>query len=380
MSALLLVLLMAQDKPKPDPVLSGRATLLRAAKKPYAAFQGVDAEGRVLLLAEGETEAKAWPLDPDAEVRAHGSWGAVEDLERDARVWAWLRTDRDGKPRSLLLLADEVSEQDIHRVPWTIAALDAEARTIELRRALGKKEETRSLRSALGALPGAVGDAVYVQSVGGELRRAVPPASLAAIRKAQEEKLAGRWRKSGLPGTITSLHPAAGEIEVAIDHEAMRWARALKAGDAVTLPLDKPARALVQEVRPWYEKTRLTLVCPGRELADLAPGRRLRVQAPEPAAELLAKGLPTDAGRPREAAARTEWFLASTYCGCSIAGDGCTGMYYTLAACNTMTCGMPDTVRGFVRPLVAEGKSDAEILEKMEAKFGPAVRQPHLLK
>ena len=72
--------------------------------------------------------------------------------------------------------------------------------------------------------------------------------------------------------------------------------------------------------------------------------------------------------------------LASTYCSCSIAGDVCTGMFYTLAACNTMTCGMPKRVRGFVGPLIEKGLTDREIFEKMEAELGPAIWKPHLLR
>ena len=48
-----------------------RATLLRRALKPWAAFRGVDA-GKIALRVEGETEDRAWPLDPDAEIRVKG--------------------------------------------------------------------------------------------------------------------------------------------------------------------------------------------------------------------------------------------------------------------------------------------------------------------
>jgi cytochrome c-type biogenesis protein CcmH/NrfF len=72
--------------------------------------------------------------------------------------------------------------------------------------------------------------------------------------------------------------------------------------------------------------------------------------------------------------------LASTYCGCSIHGDVCTGMFYTLAACNTMTCGMPNQVRKFVRTLIEKGLSDKEIFERMEKEFGASIWKPHLLR
>lgn len=55
-------------------------------------------------------------------------------------------------------------------------------------------------------------------------------------------------------------------------------------------------------------------------------------------------------------------------------------MVYTLAACNSMKCGMPNRVRGFVRPLVEKGLTDKEILAEMEREFGAAIWRSHLLK
>jgi hypothetical protein len=55
-------------------------------------------------------------------------------------------------------------------------------------------------------------------------------------------------------------------------------------------------------------------------------------------------------------------------------------MFYTLAACNTMKCAMPDHVRGFIRPLLAKGLSDADVLGEMEKEYGAAIWRPHLLR
>jgi len=55
-------------------------------------------------------------------------------------------------------------------------------------------------------------------------------------------------------------------------------------------------------------------------------------------------------------------------------------MFYTLSACNTMKCGMPNRVRNFVTPLLEKGLSDKEVLERMEAEFGPGIWRPHLLR
>lgn len=360
----------------PDSIQKERATLLRAALKPYAAFQGVDRDGRLLLRAEGEKEDKAWPVDPDAEIRVRGTWGALEDLTAGERLWVWIRPDRENKPRSVFMITDELSEQDIHQIPYTLVSADE--KTVVVRRKLdGKKEESRTLRGAASLKPETQ---VYLQTAGEDLVRMVDAEGLAKLKEAQKARLEERWRKAGLPGTVLGLHLLSGEIELSMDHEGMRWARSLKNGDLVTLKLEKPVQAMVQDVRPWYERTRLTLISAGRPLADVASGQRVRLGIPEPAAEALVSRLPTDTGRPREAAARAEWILASTYCACSISGDGCTGMYYTLAACNGMTCGMPKRVRTFVRPLIDKGESDKEVFEKMEAEFGLSIWKPHLLR
>jgi hypothetical protein len=378
-SAILLALLL-QD-PAPDPIAKERTSLLRHSLKPHAAFLGVTSEGRVRLRVEKDAQEKEWPLDPEAEIRVHGTWGAAADLGVGERVWAWVRVDRENKPRAVFMIADEISEQEIHQVPYSVASVDGAARSVVLHRKLdGKSHESRSLRVAAALPLPKEGDAVYVQTSGDELVRMATAETLSALKTAQWARLEARWRKSGLPGTVTGLHLLSGEVEITLDHEAIRWGRSLKAGDKVTLNLDKPVQGSVLEIRPWYERTRVTLVSIGRDLADVTVGRRLRLGVAEPPVELLQSPVPLDAGRPREAAARAEWMLASTYCGCSIRGDVCTGMFYTLAACNTMTCGMPNQVRKFVRPLIEKGMSDREIFERMEKEFGSSIWKPHLLR
>lgn len=358
-------------------VQTERATLLRRALKPFAAFRGAG-DGRLTLRTEGEAEDRAWPLDPDAEIRIRGYWGSVEDLAPGERVWVWIRVGAENKPRSVFMVADEISEQDIHQVPYALTAVDAGRRTIEIRRKLdGKTETVRELRVPASLELPKAGATVYVQTAGNELVRAVDAAGLAALKERARARLEERRATTGLPGTVTGLHRLSGEIEVALDHEAIRWGRAFKPGDKATLLLDPPLPVLVQEIRPWYERTRLTLVSNGRDLADVEPGRRVGVLPPPGG---MSGRFPPDAERSREPAARAEWMLASTYCACSIAGDVCTGMFYTLAACNTMTCGMPKRVRGFVAPLIEKGLTDRDILERMEGEFGPAIWKPHLLR
>ena len=381
MTAAFLLLVLMQDKPAPDPIAKDRTSLLRHSLKPHAAFLGVDKEGRLRLRVENEAQEKEWPLDPDAEIRVNGFWGGADDLAPGERIWAWVRVDRENKPRAVYMIADEISEQDIHQVPYVVASADAAGRTVAVRRKLdGKNEQSRTLKVAAALAMPKEGEELYLQTAGEELVRVASTESLGSLKEAQRRKLEERWRKSGLPGTITGLHLLSGELEVTLDHEAIRWGRSLKAGDKVSLNLEKPVAASVLETRPWYERTRVTLVSIGRDLADVTVGKRVRLSIEAPSAELLQSPIPLDAGRPREPAARAEWILASTYCGCSIHGDVCTGMFYTLAACNTMTCNMPNQVRKFVRPLIEKELSDKEIFERMEKEFGPSIWKPHLLR
>jgi len=381
MTAAFFLVLLLQDKPPLDPITKERTSLLRHSLKPHAAFLGVDKDGRVRLRVDNEAQDKEWPLDPDAEIRVNGSWGGVGDLVAGERIWAWVRVDRENKPRAVFMIADEISEQDIHQIPYTVASPDAAARTIVVKRKLdGKTEQSRTLKVAASLPLPKEGEEIFVQTAGDELIRVATAETLSALKESQREKLEERWRKTGLPGTVTGLHLLSGEIEITLDHEAIRWGRSVKAGDKVTLNLEKPVQAAVLEIRPWYERTRVTLVSIGRDLADVTVGRRLRISVPEPSAELLRSPIPLDADRPREAGARAEWMLASTYCGCSIKGDVCTGMFYTLAACNTMTCNMPNQVRKFVRPLIDKGMTDKEIFGQMEKEFGASIWKPHLLK
>jgi len=379
MTAAILLMMLLQDKA--DPIAKERTSLLRHSLKPHAAFLGVDKEGRVRLRVEGDPQEKEWVLDPEAEIRIYGTWGAAADLALGERIWAWVRVDRKDQPRAVFMIADEISEQDIHQVPYAVASADAANRTVVVKRNLdGKTEQSRTLKVAASLSMPKEGEEIYIQTAGEELVRVATATTLPVLKKDQMAKLEKRWRSTGLPGTVTGLHLLTGEIEVTLDHEALRWGRSLKSGDKVELNLGKDVEASVIEVRPWYERTRVTMAAIGRDLSDVTVGRRLHLSIDAPSAELLRSPIPLDAGRPREPAARAEWILASTYCGCSIHGDVCTGMFYTLAACNTMTCNMPNQVRKFVRPLMEKGMSDAEIFERMEKEFGASIWKPHLLR
>src|SRR5262245_8344777 len=95
--------------------IAGTAEFLRLLPKPFATVKAVDPTARqVTLMLDGDRVAKVWPLEPDAEVKIGGWWGRLEQLKPDDRVWVWLKLDRKKNPVSIIMLADEVSEFDMH--------------------------------------------------------------------------------------------------------------------------------------------------------------------------------------------------------------------------------------------------------------------------
>jgi hypothetical protein len=315
---------------KPDPKdaikeVAGTAEFLRNTPKHFATFKGFDSNARtVTLLIDGEKVAKAWPLLPDAEVKVAGWWGRVEQLPQGARVWAWFHSDRKKNPTSVFMLADEASEQDIH----------------------GKKDG---------------------------------PGNLEMKRQAQREWLRQKWSDEGLPGTVTFVH-VAGEADLMLDHEAMRWGRSLKAGDKVSVVADPPIAAVVKDVKPWRERTQVRVVINGLDISDLKSGQRAHMKMPAPAKEVEESDYPPDIGRKRTKEERVEWFLASIYCTCKVGNDICTGDFYTLSSCNPNGCGMPNATRKRIAEMIDKGMDDKQIFDDLRAERGPLLTRPHLLK
>ena len=89
--------------------------------------------------------------------------------------------------------------------------------------------------------------------------------------------------------------------------------------------------------------------------------------------------LPPDIGRPRSKPERIDWFLASIYCTCGVAGDVCTGHFYTLASCNPNGCGMPNAVRKDIAGMIDQGWSDQQIFARLQKDQGPNLFHPHLM-
>ena len=355
--------------------IAGTAEFLRSVPKHFATLKAVDpARNQVTLLIEGEVLPKVWSLVPDAEIKVLGWWGRLGDFTIGDRVWAWFKTDRKKQPVAISMLADEISQQDINGRPLTVEASSTQGITVK-----SGKEPARTLKTSRN-YDVSVNKKIYVQSQGSSVRIVVlTEKELAALREKQKGLLRQRWAKEGLPGTISFVHVFSGEMDLMLDHEAMRWGRSLKAGDKVTLVADPPIKGLVKNVQPWRERTQVRLVVHSFDLADLSPGQRLNLLCPAPPKELETAMFPPDLDRPRTKAERVEWFLASVYCTCGVGHDTCTGHFYTLASCNPNGCGMPNAMRKTVAGLIDTGLSDKQIFEALLKEHGPDLLRPHLL-
>ena len=376
-----------EPKPVNDKIkeIAGTAEVLRGVPKHFATLQAVDpARHRVTLLMEGETLPRVWPLLPDAEIKVAGWWGRLDQFQLGDRVWVWLQTDRQKQPVAVAMIADELSEQDIHGPGVTLEARDAGSITIKSVKGANrtlKADRAEVYRGPDKVAPEALttGSQVYVQSAGEQARLVLSPAAFEARREAQKAALRKRWTEEGLPGTVTFLHVFGGEMDYILDHEAIRWGRSLKPGDKVTLHGSPPIPAVVKTVKPWRERTLLRLVVKGADLTDLALGQRVPLRMTAPPPEVDTSPLPPDLDRPRSRDERLEWFLASVYCPCKVRGDGCTGDFYTLASCNPNACGMPNQLRKNVGEMIDKGMTDKQIYEELMKQYGPDLTRPHLL-
>jgi hypothetical protein len=374
--------------------IAGTSEFLRLVPKRFATLKAVDqARRQVSLLIEGEKLPTVWPLTPDAEVRVSGWWGRLDQLTLGDRVWAWLKTSRADKPVAIFMLADEVSEQDIHGTGLPLVAQAAGTLTVKLSNGVNqvlKTEKTEAFQGKTGSgkdRPFAVkvpltwlksGAKVYLQSAAGRARFVLDGLAFQSRQGAQKAALRKRWLDEGLPGTVVFLH-VSGEMDYMLDHEAMRWGRSLKKGDKVSLAASPSIPAVVKRVHPWRERTQLRLVVKGSDLADLTLGQRLGLKMPAPAAAVENSQLPPDLGRFTGKKERVEWFLASMYCTCGVTTNVCTGHFYTLASCNPNACGMPNFMRKLVAEKIDKGLADQRIFEELLKEYGPDLVRPHLL-
>jgi hypothetical protein len=341
---LLIPIVSTADAPPADKAkeIAGKSEFLRSVPKHFATLQAVDAaRHQVTLLLEGETAARPWPVAPDAEVKSFGWWGRLDQFRVGDRVWVWMQLDRNKKPVAVAMLADELSEQDMHGSKISIEATTPSQVTLtwpkSQSRSLKVEDQTQvflgKTRASADQLK--IGQQVFVQSAGDQARLILDPAGLEARREQQKALLQERWLKDGLPGTVIFRHVFSGELEFMLDHEAMRWTR--------------------------------------------SPGQRLGLRMTAPPEEAAQAQLPPDLDHPRSRAERIEWFLASIYCTCKVKGDGCTGHFYTLASCNPNACGMPTAMRKQLANLIDKGMNDRQVFEELLKLHGPDLLRPHLL-
>ncbi len=365
--------------------IAGTAEFLRGVPKRLARITGVDAAKReVKLIEEGQKEPSLWKLTPDAEVRIAGWWGRLEQLRPGDRVWVWYKIDRAKTPLAIFLVADEISEQDVHGPGVMLQGRSAQAVTIKPVKGgekILKLDKTEVIRGTGKASVDQFqpGERVYFQSEGNRVQRLLDSAAFEAARQEQRRWLSKRWTEEGLPGTAIVLH-LSGEMELLLDHEAMRWGRSLQPGDEVILRVGSEVKGVVKDVKPWRERTQLRLVVHGLDQALLNIGDRLLLKMKPPAEAVQNGTLPPDIDRPRSSRQeRIDWFLASIYCTCKVGGDGCTGHFYTLSSCNPNACGMPNTMRRRLGEWIDQGKTDRQIFEELLKQQGHELTCPHLL-
>jgi hypothetical protein len=364
--------------------IAGTSEFLRSVPKHFATLKSVDpTQLRVTLLIEGEKLPKVWPLVPDAEIKRAGWWARLDQLPINDRVWVWFETDRRQQPRAVSMICDELSEQEIHGGGVVLESRSGNELT--LKPSVGKNrtvhadksEVFRDLaKSKIEDLK--KGEKLYVQTTGESAGLILDPEAFANRKADQKAALRKIWTDKGLPGTVVFLHRFSGEMDFMLDHEAMRWGRSLKPGDAVRLQTQIPIAAVVKQVSAWRERTELRLVVAAADLGDLTPGQRLALHMTPPPAEVDQAVLPPDLDRRRAKAERIEWFLASIYCPCGVNGDTCTGDFYTLASCNPNACGMPQHMRQVIAGKIDKGLTDRQIFEEILKEQGPDLLRQHL--
>ena len=365
--------------------VAGTAEFLRGVPKHFATLKAIDGPGRrVTLLIEGDKMAKSWPVIGDAEIKIAGWWGRLEQFTLGDRVWVWFKTDRARQPVAIAMIADEPSEQDMHGAGVKLEAKTTDSLTLKPTKGTNREVKAGkaavfcgSDKSALASLE--IGKPIYTQTANGQARLVLDSAAFEARRAEQKAWLRKRWTEEGLPGSVSFAHTFSGELDFMLDHEAMRWGRSLKTGDKVTLTATPPIQAVVKHVKPWRERTELRLVADGFQQAELAAGQRLHLKVSPPSLEVELAKYPPDVDRQRDKTERIEWFLASIYCTCKIGGDGCTGMFYTLASCNPNGCGMPNNVRKIIAGKIDKGLTDRQIFDELLKEMGADLTRPHLL-
>jgi hypothetical protein len=393
--------LFGKDAPDPDskprtdksPDFAGPLGNLDVSARRFGILKAADPQRqRVTLLLEGETEPKEWPLRPGAELWCGAWWGRLDQFTVGDRVWTWFDIDRAKQPAAVSLMTDELSEQDLY-APVVVKAVNVpgpDQGTVTLETVRGGKPTVRTVRLAKAevfrgdakATPDSlkVGETLHVQTTGEDARLILDPAAFEKRRAEQKAILRRRWAGEGLPGTLTSSHSQRREVELLLDHEAMRWGRSLQKGDKVTLQATNPIPGVVRQLRPWREQTQVLVEVDGSDASALTAGQRVPLRLASPPAaddEKVPPGLGMSQSKPE----RVEWLMSGVYCSCGM-HDGCAGHFFTLAACDSggqTPCGLAKHTREAIAERIDKGDTDREIFEELLKERGPNLLRPHLL-
>jgi hypothetical protein len=350
------------------------------------------ARQRMTILLEGDSDPKEWPLREGAEVWHEGWWGRLDQFSAGDRVWVWFETDRAKQPLAVSLIADELSEQHWY-APFTVKTVDSPALgggTVTLETVRNGKPSVRKVsvdRTEVYLGDGNVedrrlrgGETVYVQTTGDRARLILDSAACEVRRAGQRAALRKRWDEEGISGTLVFAHRDRREIEVMIDHEAMRPARSLQVGDQVTVGIAKLIPAVVRQLRPWRERTQVLLAVEDLDLSGTSVGERVRLRLRH-APRLDDEAVPPGVGKARTRAERLEWLMSGIWCTCGM-HDGCAGHFFTLAACNSGPsdpCGMAQSTRAEIARRIDDGRTDLQIFEELRKERGPNLVRPHMM-
>jgi hypothetical protein len=185
-----------------------------------------------------------------------------------------------------------------------------------------------------------------------------------------------------LPGTLIFSHPDRSQVELMLDHEAIRWGRSLKVGDSVTLQGEEPTAAVVRQLQPWRERTQVLLAVEASDQSRFKAGQRVLLRMAAPPVEIENDALPTGLGiLSRSKPDRVEWLAASVYCPCMM-HDECAGHFFTLTACNAGAdnpCGMAKRMREEFGEMIERGRTDEQIIGELLKAHGPKLLRPHMM-
>jgi hypothetical protein len=389
-----------KDAPKPDyqpltpkkPAAAGPLGNLDVKSRRFGILKATDPKRqRITLVLDGETEPKEWPLRPGAEIWHAGWWGRLDQFTVGDRVWVWFETDSTKQPLAVSLLADELSEQDLY-APVKVKAVHAagpDRGTVTLETLRGGQPTERTVamtgaevyRGGAKASPESlkVGEPAHVQTTGAAARLILDPAAFEERRAAQKATLCQRWDDEGLPGTLVFAHADRREVELLLDHEAMRRGRSLQVGDPVILRSAQPVAAVVRQLRPWRERTQVLLGVQDADPPAWTMGQRVLLRGAVPATAAAAD-VPTGLDQSRSKPERIEWLMSGVYCTCGM-HDACAGHFFTLAACNSGPsdpCGTAKRTRAEIAEMIDAGQTDRQIFEQLLAQRGAKLLRPHM--